>query len=318
MSIDKNKDFTVRKLISILKQNLNDDIREINGKKGSGNTLKTNILNRPGITLAGYFDNFAFDRIQLFGRGEYDYLINLKKDKRGMLLKKFCSYKIPCCFFSYNNQPDRVFVELANENNISLLSVNLSTSAIIETLHEILERQFSPQKQFHGVMVEVLGMGVLILGKSGVGKSECALELITKGHRLIADDVVFINRIGMSVLNAHGSDLIKHHIEIRGIGIIDIQSLFGVSSTRERMQVDIIVMLEEWVKGKEYERIGIDEQFYDILGVKIPLLLIPVKPGRNISVIIETAIRNKRLKEMGIKSSLILDQKVKDKMRAGK
>ena len=290
----------------------------LNGKKGLKNKLKTFDLNRPGITLAGYFRDFAFDRIQLFGRGEYDYLIHLQKDKRRTILKKFCSYDIPCCIFALNNQPDEIFIKQAEQFNIPLLSVNLPTHEIAGILHDILEKRFSPQQQFHGVMIEVFGMGVLILGKSGVGKSECALELITKGHRLIADDLVYVNKIGGSTLIAQGSDLIKHHIEIQGIGIIDIQSLFGSGSVGEGENVDIVVLLEEWGKDKKYERIGIDERFYEILGVKVPFLVIPVKPGRNVAVIIEAAVRNKRLREMGIVSSLILDNKVKNLMKSEK
>ncbi len=316
-SNNKNK-FLVKGLLAILKQGYNMNIQVVSGKKGLKNKLKTFDLNRPGITLAGYFKNFAFDRIQLFGRGEYDYLINLEKDKRRRILKKFCSYDIPCCFFAYTNQPDEIFIKQSEQFNIPLISVNLRTHEIVGILHDILEKRFSPQQQFHGVMIEVFGMGVLILGKSGVGKSECALELITKGHRLIADDVVYVKKLGGSSLIAHGSDLIKHHIEIQGIGIIDIQSLFGVGSVRESKTVDIVVLLEEWEKNKKYERIGIDEQFYEILGVKVPLLIIPVKPGRNIAVIIEASVRNKRLREMGIISSLLLNNKVKHLMKSGK
>ncbi len=318
MNIDKKKVFTVSELVSILKLELEKNIQVITGKKGFRNKLDTIVLNRPGLTLAGYFENFAYDRIQLFGRGECNYLISLKKDKRRRILKKFCSFKVPCCFFSYNKQPDDLFIELANQNNISLISVNLSTSRIDSLLHEILERQFSLKEQFHGVMVEVFGMGVLILGKSGVGKSEAALELVTKGHRLIADDVVNVSKVGISGLTANGTDLIKYHLEVRGIGIIDIQSLFGVGSIRGKKQLDMVVMLEEWVKDKEYERIGIDEQFYEVLGVKVPLLLIPVKPGRNISVIIETAVRNKRIRMMGVKAPEILNKQIKNLMRPGK
>lgn len=304
----------VRTLLNILKEEFNLNFRILCGKKGLKKRISTLDVNRPGITLAGYFKNFAFDRIQLFGRGEFDYVNSLKKPIRNKLLKKFFSYKIPCCFFVNNSEPDKLFLTIADQMNIPLITVDQSTQELNETLHEILEKRFSPKTNFHGVMIEVFGVGVLILGKSGVGKSECALELITKGHRLIGDDVVVVNKMGGSILVAQGPDLIKYHIEIRGIGIIDVQRLYGVGSVREKKRIDIVVMLEEWDKDKRYERIGLEQKYYPILGVKVPLIELPVKPGRNIPVIIETAARNIRLRHMGINSSLMLDEKVRNRM----
>lgn len=315
MSFKIDKNLTVRKLINILKQEFNLELEILSGKKGLRNKITTLEVNRPGIALAGYFKNFAFSRIQLFGRGESDYIISLKNDKRRSLLKQFFSYKIPCCFFVDNKKPDNIFIQLTNKTNTPLITVNLNTRELNETLHEILEKHYSPQKSLHGVMVEVSGIGVLILGKSGVGKSECALELITRGHRLIGDDVVIVNKMGGSMLIAQGPDLIKYHIEIRGVGIIDIQRLYGVGSVRERKRIDIVVILEEWGQDKKYERIGIDDKYYTILGVKIPLIELPVKPGRNIPVIIETAALNIRLRHMGVHSSFLLNKKIKDKMK---
>ena len=315
MNSNRKNIFTINDLFEILKKELGLDVEIISGDKGIKRPVKSFILNRPGITLAGYFKNFAFNRIQLFGRGEYGYLKSLAKSKKDKLLKKFFSFKIPCCFFTYHLKPDKEFIKLSNEYNIPILSVGLPTREFVKILYTILEEQFSPIQQYHGVMVEVFGSGVMILGKSGVGKSECALELITRGHRFIADDVVYVNKIAGSQLIAYGSELIKYHIEIRGVGIIDIKSLFGVSAVMDKKQVDIVVILEEWRRNKKYERLGMTEHYYDILGIKKPKLIIPVKPGRNISIIIETAIRDKRLKKMGINSSLVLNKKIRSIMK---
>ncbi|MBU1075877.1 MAG: HPr(Ser) kinase/phosphatase [Spirochaetes bacterium] len=315
MNSKQNKTLTVKDLLEILKKEFSFEVNLLSGKKGLKNRLSTLDVNRPGVTLAGYFKNFASDRIQLFGRGEFDYITSLSNDKQRRILEKFFSYKIPCCFFINNDKPGEVFIDLSNEAGIPLISVNPDTRQLNETLHEVLEKHFAPRSSYHGVMVEVFGIGVLILGKSGVGKSECALDLLTRNHRLIGDDVVIVSKLGGSILVAQGPELIKYHIEIRGIGIIDVQRLFGVGSVREKKRVDIVVRLEEWDKDKKYERIGIDNKYYTILGVKVPLIEIPVKPGRNIPVIIETAVRNIRLRHMGINSSELLNARVQDQMR---
>lgn len=286
------------------------------GKEGLKNKVKKIELNRPGMPLAGYFKNFAYNRLQVFGKGETSYINELSEKKFKKIIMKFFSYDIPACFFSHNLKPvHKNFYTVSNQRKIPVFTSSLSTGNLIKILEETLDYFLAPRQILHGVMVEVFGIGILILGKSGVGKSECALELISKGHRLIADDVVIIKREPGNTLIASGAELVKYHMEIRGIGIIDIKSLFGVGSVRGQKRVDIIVQLEEWNPKKSYERVGITENLYEVLGIKLPSLIIPVKPGRNIPVIIETIAKNKRAQEMGYKASQILERKLVREMR---
>ncbi len=305
-----SKSITVKEIIEIGKRDYNLVLKLKAGREGISNKVSSSLINRPGITLSGYFKDFAYDRIQIFGKGESGYLKECTYKKINGILKKFFSYRIPCCIFSYNRTPDRQFCELAEEYKVPVMVSRLSTANLIELLSNLLLEHLSPKKTFHGVLIEVLGIGVLILGKSGVGKSEAALELISKGHRLIADDVILVRKVGASILLGSGVSFVQHYMEIRGLGIIDVKSLFGAGSVRESKRIDMVVMLEEWNPKKEYDRLGIEEKYYEILGVKVPLLTIPVKPGRNIPIIIETAAKNERLQKMGLKAPSELDKKL--------
>lgn len=304
------KSITIKEIIEIGRKDYNLILKLKAGKEGISNRVSNSLINRPGITLSGYFKDFAYNRIQIFGKGESGYLKECEHKKMDGILKKFFSYRIPCCIFSYNQTPDNRFCELAEEHKVPILVCRLSTGKIIELLSDLLLKYLAPKKTFHGVLIEVLGTGILILGKSGVGKSECALELISKGHRLIADDVILVRKVEASVLLGSGVSFVQHYMEIRGLGIIDVKSLFGAGSVREVKRIDMVVMLEEWNPKKEYDRLGIEEKYYEILGVKVPLLTIPVKPGRNIPVIIETAVKNERLKKMGLNAPSELDKRL--------
>jgi HPr kinase/phosphorylase len=220
-------------------------------------------------------------------------------------------YPIPCCIFTHKLDPDPGFLALAEEARCPILQTDLPTSEFMSRLMRILSDIFAPQQSIHGVLVEVLGQGVLILGESGVGKSETALELVVRGHRLVADDVVEIRCVGGNILMGTGANkIIAHHMEIRGLGIINITHLFGVGAIRDRKQIQLVVKLEEWDSQKNYDRLGLEEQFQQFLGVNIPKLEIPVKPGRNIPIIIEIAARNERLKKMGYNSAKEFNQNI--------
>ncbi len=306
----EKKEITVKEIIEIGNRDYNLKLKVKGGKSGLSNRVSSTLINRPGLTLSGYFKDFAYDRIQIFGRGESGYIKEIFKSKKNEIFTKFFSYKIPCCIFSYNQNPDKRLCNIADKNSIPLLVCSLPTGELIESLTHLLLEYLSPYKIFHGVLIEILGMGVLILGKSGVGKSECALELISKGHRLIADDVVLVKKYEGSILSGSGIGPTQHYMEIRGLGIIDIKSIFGSGSVRERKIIDMVVMLEEWNPNKEYDRIGLEKKYYNILGIEVPLLVIPVKSGRNIPVIIETAVKNERLKKMGIVAPFELEKKL--------
>jgi len=293
--------FTVLDLIDMdLKEHNSLNLRCIGGRKGLGKTINIPDLNRPMGAIMGFFEDFAYQRIQLFGRGEVSYLRRLESDGITNTIEEMFNYPMPCCIFTHNLSPHREFLEIAEKAQCPILQTEIGSADFSARIMRILSRIFSPRKIIHGVLVEVYGLGILIMGDSGVGKSETALELIHRGHRLVADDVVEINCIyGNTLMGAGANKIIGHHMEIRGPGIINITHLFGVRAIRDRNEIQLVVELEEWDSGKNYDRLGSEDHTIELLGVNIPKLTIPVKPGRNIPIIIETAAMNERLKSMG-------------------
>jgi HPr kinase/phosphorylase len=306
------KQFTVLDLIDIdLKEHNSLNLRCIGGRKGLSRVIDIPDLNRPGLALSGFYESFASQRVQLFGRGEVAYLRKLAEEGKTDTIERMFSYAIPCCIFTHNLEPDQGFFEEAEKARCPILQTELGTAEFQSRLMRILSDIFAPQKSIHGVLVEVYGQGILILGDSGVGKSETALELIERGHRLVADDVVEMRCVSGNILMGAGANkIIGHHMEIRGLGIINVTHLFGVGAIRDRKQIQLVVVLEEWDSQKSYDRLGMEEQVMEILGVSIPKLEIPVKPGRNIPIIIETAAMNERLKKMGYNSAKEFNQNI--------
>ena len=288
------KNFTVLDLLDLdLKENDALSLKCVAGRQGLGNEITMSFLDRPGLALIGFFDNFTYQRIQIFGIRESNFIEKMEKEQNFDFqnIEKFFSYQIPCCIFSTGLQPGEKIKAIASKANCPLLVTPLSTTELTRRLARILGSVFAPKQLIYGDLVEVYGMGILIQGKSGVGKSETALELIERGHRLIADDVVEIrNLYGNSLVGRGGNQQLAHHMEIRGLGIIKV---------RDQKEIQLVVNLEEWDNDKEYNRLGTDENTTEILGVQIPSLTIPVKPGRNIPIIIETGAMNERLKSMG-------------------
>jgi len=306
------KRFSVLDLLDLnLKEHDSLDLRCICGRRGLVRDITIPDLNRPGLALSGFYDSFAFQRVQLFGRGEVAYLNKIISEGRLDTIEQFFSFILPCCIFTHNLDPAQAFIDLAEKTGCPVLQTGLESSEFSSRLLRILSNIFAPKVSIHGVLVEVYGLGILILGDSGVGKSETALELIERGHRLVADDVVEISCLnGNSLIGQGANKIIGHHMEIRGLGIINITQLYGVGSIRERKEVQIVAKLEEWDATKVYDRLGTDELTMDILGVKVPKLEIPVKPGRNIPIILETAAMNERLKSMGYFSAKEFNQNV--------
>jgi HPr kinase/phosphorylase len=306
------KQFTVLDLIDIdLKEHNSLNLHCIGGRKGLSREIGFPDLNRPGLALSGFYDLFAHQRIQLFGRGEVAYLNKLMVEGNFDHVTQMFSYSIPCCIFTHNLTPNRAFFEVAEGAECPILQTDLETADFSARIMRILSNIFAPRQSLHGVLVEVYGLGILILGDSGVGKSETALELIERGHRLVADDVVEILCVNGNILIGAGANkIIGHHMEIRGLGIINITHLFGVRAIRDQKRIQLVVKLEEWDSQKMYDRLGMEEKLAEFLGVSIPKLEIPVKPGRNIPIIIETAAMNERLKKMGYNSAREFNQNI--------
>lgn len=296
--------FTVLDLLQLdLKENEALKLKCLEGRTGLVREIKVPEINRPGLELSGFYENFAFQRIQIFGRGEHAYLKKLEQEKKIDTLEKLFSCEIPCCIFSCRLDPTTAFSSLAGKSGCAVLQTELESSELTTRLILVLSNVFAPKSSVHGVLVEVSGIGILIQGASGVGKSEAALALVERGHRLVADDMVEIRRVSGNILMGKGAGVSSHHMEIRGLGIINITHLFGVGAIRDTKQIQIVVQLEEWDSSKAYDRIGAEENTIEILEAKVPYLLIPVKPGRNISILIETAAMNERLKKMGYYSA---------------
>jgi HPr kinase/phosphorylase len=275
-------------------------------------------FNRPGLELLGYYDHFAYNRPQVFGNVEMTYLASLSKEHRRQTLDKFFSYPIPCVVVCRDIRPGEDFIGLAKEHSVAVYRTEEATTTFIVSAILYLKDVLAPRTTTHAVLVDVFGTGVLITGESGVGKSETALELVTRGHRLIADDVVEIKRVNNNRLIGEAPETIRHFMEIRGIGIIDIRQMFGVGSVAKEKSIEMAVHLENWKENKEYDRLGMEENFTTILDVKVPHLVIPVRPGRNLSIIIEIAARNYSLKRLGYSAAHELDKRITRRVQGGK
>ena len=295
------KQFTVLDLLDLDLHDYNAlQLKCLAGRKGLVKEIDHMDLNRPGLALTGFFKTFASHRVQVFSAAEHEYLRELEQSGDYSAVEKLFTYPIPFCVFCRGLTPGDWFLELAEKAETPVLQTDLSSSVfsvrIIRTLGDIL----APQEKQHAVLVEVFGMGVLIRGESGVGKSETALELLERGHRLIADDSVLLKCLSGKIIMGFSDDrILGHHMEIRGLGIINVSQIFGVRGIRDSKQVQMVINLEEWDSSKNYDRLGTVEETTEILGVKVPIFNIPVKPGRNIPVIIETAALNERLKQKG-------------------
>ena len=302
------KSLTVGDFIERTKESLK--VQLVAGEEGLERSVAIPDINRPGLALAGYLDFFAFDRIQVMGLTEINYMKQLEPATMEERLQRIFKYEIPCFIVTRGLTAPSEFLELANQASVPVLRSLLTTTKVVSKIIVFLDNQFAPETNLHGVLVDVYGVGVMIMGRAGVGKSECALELIERGHRLVADDVVFIRRRGDRFLYGEGSTLLQHHMEIRGLGIFDVKNIFGVGAIRNTKRIGLIVELEDWDPSKEYDRTGITEDSHTVLEVKLPKITVPVRPGRNMAIIVEVAALNHRLKEMGFDSEELLGEQL--------
>lgn len=267
-------------------------------------------VNRPALQLAGFFDHFDSNRIQVIGHVEYTYMQKMGKDHGLEMMTRILDYKIPCIVFCRSIELDKAFIKLATKYGVPILRTSKTTSSFMAEVIRWLNVELAPRISIHGVLVDVYGEGLLIMGESGIGKSEAALELIKRGHRLVTDDVVEIKRVSDDTLIGTAPDITRHFIELRGIGIIDVKTLFGVESVKDTQSIDLVIKLEEWNKEQEYDRLGLEEQYTEFLGNKVVCHSIPIRPGRNLAIICESAAVNFRQKKMGYNAAQELYNRV--------
>ncbi len=271
-------------------------------------------MNRPGLPICGFFDNFQSDRVQVIGRMEHTYLSKISSDERFKAFDKICSYNIPVIIMTRSLDAYPEIVEAAKKHNKPVMMTDLATSRFMASVISYLSVELAPCITRHGVLVEVYGEGLLILGESGVGKSETAIELVKRGHRLVADDAVEIRKVSEKTLVGSSPDIIRHFIELRGIGIVDVRRIFGMGAIKETEKIDLVINLEVWKENKQYDRLGLTTEYTDILGIQVPCLNIPVRPGRNLAIVLEVAAMNNRQKKLGYNPAEELNNRLLKKM----
>ncbi|MBQ8184360.1 MAG: HPr(Ser) kinase/phosphatase [Lachnospiraceae bacterium] len=297
------------KLVEKLKlKNLTPDIDLSNYK------VVTPEINRPALQLTGYFDHFASERAQIVGYVEYTYLQSRTREEKYPIYERFFSSNIPCVIYTSLTEPEEDALALANKYQVPVLSTERTTSSFMAEIIRWLGVELAPRISIHGVLVDVYGEGVLIMGESGIGKSEAALELIKRGHRLVTDDVVEISKVSDDTLVGRSPEITKHFIELRGIGIVDVKTLFGVECVKETQQIDMVIKLEDWDREKKYDRLGLEEEYTEFLGNKVVCHSLPIRPGRNLAIIVESAAVNHRQKKMGYNAAQELYRRVQASM----
>lgn len=267
-------------------------------------------INRPSLQLAGFYEYFDPNRIQIIGMVEYTYLESLSPEDRYTAVEHLLKEPVPAVVITRGMEPFPELIKCATKYNRALFVSDYSTSRFVSAIILYLNVALAPMTQLHGVLVEVYGEGILLLGESGVGKSETAIELVKRGHRLVADDAVEIRRVSNKSLVGSAPEIIRHFIELRGIGIVDVKRLFGMGAVKDTENIDLVIKLENWVQGKAYDRLGIDSQTEDILGIEVPCLTIPIKPGRNLAMIVEVAAMNARQRKMGYNAAEELNERL--------
>ncbi len=275
-------------------------------------------INRPALQLTGFFDHFDTARVEIVGFVEYSYMQQMTDERKEEIYSKFLSTHFPCVIFCRDLEPDEIFMKYALENRVPVLKTSKATSDFMAETIRWLNVKLAPCISIHGVLVDVNGEGLLITGESGIGKSEAALELVKRGHRLISDDVVEIRKVSDDTLIGSAPDITKHFIELRGIGIIDVKALFGTTSVKETQGIDLVIKLEDWDRDKDYDRLGMEEEYTEYLGKKVVCHNIPIRPGRNLAIICETAAINYRQKMMGYNAAQELYKRVQDNLRKNK
>ncbi|HEY9166508.1 MAG TPA: HPr(Ser) kinase/phosphatase [Candidatus Kryptonia bacterium] len=293
-------------------------LQPINGDIGFAKLITDKNVHRPGLALAGYVDLFTFSRVQIFGNTEVRYLSSLKLEDRRRALETILQFNIPTIIFSNSNEIEQELVDLITAHGISVFTSPLETTRLVYFLGEFLDEVFAPNTVIHGSLVDVYGIGVLFVGKSGIGKSEIALDLVERGHRLVADDAVGVFRKGEDLLIGKSSRIAQHFMEVRGLGVIDVRNIFGIRAVRKQKRIEVVVELEEWDSAEDYTRTGLDHDFISILGVEIPVIKLPILPGKNITVIAEVIALNHLLRSYNYDAAEVFNQKIQEAIKKKK
>ena len=290
-------------------------LKLLTGESGLEKVITDKNLHRPQLALAGYVGLFTWQRVQIFGNTEINYLKSLNLSERASAIEKLTQFNLPCVIITNKNEIDAELLDIFNKSEIPVFQTEYDTTKASYLLSEFLDDQFSPQVVLHGSFVDVYGVGMLFVGRSGIGKSEVALDLIERGHRLVADDVVMLTKKRETILMGTGTSLVQHFMEIRGLGIIDIRQMFGIRSIRFQKRLEIVVELEDWDDQASYTRTGLDELPLDILGVEISKVILPIFPGKNITVISEVIAINYLLRTYGYDASQVFSEKLNERIK---
>ena len=307
------KPLSVAALLQAKKETLGLEL--LTDERGAAREITTPEISSPGLVLTGFTERFPADRMQVLGETEIAFLGSLDEDRRREAIELFLSLDLPVVFVTKAQDPPEPLVELANERGTPVIRSGLKTAEFYQRIKPFLEDWFAPSVTMHGSLADVYGVGLLFMGRSGIGKSETVLDLVERGHRLVADDLVQVTRRGNEVLIGRGHELQRHHMEIRGVGIIDVHELFGIRAIRQQKRIEVIVHLEIWDHGTEYDRTGLDPLSTEILGVSIPKVVVPLNPGKNITVISEVVAMNHLLKYTGVDSAAIFDRRLRSRMQ---
>jgi HPr kinase/phosphorylase len=310
----KRQRLTVGRLLEQMRETL--ELEYLGDPEQLAREIASSEASSPGLVLSGYTDRFVPDRTQVLGETEVSYLWSLDADRRAALLARYLAFPIPCLMVTKGQELPPELSEGAREAGIPLMRSPLKTSEFYRRLKPFLEEQFAPVTTLHGSLADVYGVGLLFMGQSGIGKSECVLDLVERGHRLVADDLVIATRRGNDVVIGRGHELQRHHMEIRGVGVIDVPAIFGVSSVRQQKRIEVIVQLEEWQKASQIDRTGLDGQTSTILDVEIPKVLVPLNPGKNITVVAEVVAMNHLQRYAGVDAAEAFNERLIGRMRS--
>ncbi|HJU89749.1 MAG TPA: HPr(Ser) kinase/phosphatase [Gemmatimonadaceae bacterium] len=313
----KKPAFTVARFLDLLRDSL--QLEQVGASDGLQREILSSDVSSPGLVLAGYVERFPANRIQVFGETEVSYLASLPEEQRSRVLDLFFSFPVPCAIVTKGLELPDEFVSAATKANVPVLRSALKTAEFYSRVKPVLAEEFAPTTTLHGSLADVYGVGLLFVGQSGIGKSECVLDLVERGHRLVADDLVIAHRRGNDVIIGRGHELQRHHMEIRGVGVIDVKTIFGIRAVRQQKRIEVVVSLQEWDKASTsatVDRTGLDVQTTTILDVEIPKVLIPLNPGKNITVVAEVVAMNHLLRYSGVDPAEAFNQKLIDRMRA--